>query len=145
MVASGSTRRRTSPPRVLALLLLLLALIGLAAALPKAGEPDEADEQAVEGASSDPEVVVPEGALSGTTPSGTTLSGVSEAPPSPPRSTVCDATHCDGCLAPLECHAVSECIWHPHEDYCHVREIMLFGHKIDLVKLHDQKEERAEP
>ena len=51
----------------------------------------------------------------------------------------CDSMHCDGCGTVPECEAVKECIWHPHEHYCHVREIKLFGHTIDLVKLHNKE------
>ena len=188
MAASTRSARRTSPPRGLALL-LLLAFVGLAAAIPEAGEsePEPAPREPGQRIKLEPEEAA--AAAAGVAEEAPTEG----APGAPHRRGDCDAAHCDGCATTDACAAVPECIWHPHEvicraavppapparpfpllgprsgwrpatvpsmspahahapapaflsqDYCHVREIMLFGHKIDLVKLHDQKGERAEP
>jgi hypothetical protein len=142
--------RRTHRPRnqlpmmarraeILTLLLTVVLLLVTLAVAPPAARDDPALATAAEEAGA-AEAAVPEETPEPVADADTEPTDDSPPPPpSPRRSAVCDSMHCDGCGTVPECEAVKECIWHPHEHYCHVREIKLFGHTIDLVKLHNKE------
>lgn len=120
-----STVRRMAPtgsPRVILLPLVLLALVMSAVSptivpRPEPAAASVADAEQLEGTEASASVPTP--ATAGSKPAE------AEAPPpapAPPRSAVCDAKHCDGCATTVECAAVKECVWHPHEHYCHVSQ-----------------------
>ena len=66
----------------------------------------------------------------------------------PPIPDVCDGEHCAGCLTQQECtvamehseHGLGEhCMWNKKKQVCYPKKIKLFGHEIDLTKLHDDE------
>ena len=58
----------------------------------------------------------------------------------PPIPDVCDGEHCAGCLADAACEEHGDhCMWNKKKNVCYPKKIKLFGHEIDLTKLHNEE------
>ena len=58
----------------------------------------------------------------------------------PPIPDVCDGEHCAGCLAESTCEEHGDhCMWNKKKKVCYPKKIKLFGHEIDLTKLHNEE------
>lgn len=57
----------------------------------------------------------------------------------PPIPDICDKDHCAGCLHDKACVSAGECMWNKKKSVCYPKKIKLFGHEIDLSKLHEDE------